>query len=34
MGQASAALVRGEALPETLSRFGLDAGMLSPARLG
>jgi D-arginine dehydrogenase len=34
MGQASAALVRGEALPEPLSRFGLDAGMLSPARLG
>ncbi|RON56786.1 NAD(P)/FAD-dependent oxidoreductase [Pseudomonas frederiksbergensis] len=34
MGQASAALVRGEALPEQLSRFGLDAAMLSPARLG
>jgi D-arginine dehydrogenase len=34
MGQASAALVRGEALPEQLSRFGLDAEMLSPARLG
>ena len=34
MGQASAALVRGEALPEQLTRFGLDAGMLSPARLG
>ena len=34
MGQASAALVRGEALPEQLTRFGLDAAMLSPARLG
>jgi len=34
MGQASAALVRGEALPQTLTRFGLEAGMLSPARLG
>ncbi|MGN7739038.1 NAD(P)/FAD-dependent oxidoreductase [Pseudomonas sp. 22526] len=34
MGQASAALVRGEALPEQLVRFGLDAAMLSPARLG
>lgn len=33
MGQASAALVRGEALPEQLTRFGLDAEMLSPARL-
>ena len=33
MGQASAALVRGAALPEQLTRFGLDAGMLSPARL-
>ena len=33
MGQASAALVRGAALPEALARFGLDAGMLSPARL-
>jgi D-arginine dehydrogenase len=33
MGQASAALVRGEDLPEPLSRFGLDAAMLSPARL-
>lgn len=30
MGQASAALVRGEALPEQLARFGLDAAMLSP----
>ncbi|WP_248745250.1 FAD-binding oxidoreductase [Pseudomonas sp. MWU12-2037] len=34
MGQASAALVRGEALPEQLAQFGLDAAMLSPARLG
>lgn len=34
MGQASAALVRGEALPQALTRFGLDAAMLSPARLG
>ncbi|WP_097305531.1 NAD(P)/FAD-dependent oxidoreductase [Pseudomonas chlororaphis] len=34
MGQASAALVRGETLPEQLARFGLDAAMLSPARLG
>jgi len=33
MGQASAALVRGAALPEPLTRFGLDAGMLSPERL-
>ncbi|MGC5702559.1 FAD-binding oxidoreductase [Pseudomonas sp. NFXW11] len=33
MGQASAALVRGEPLPEALTRFGLDAAMLSPARL-
>jgi len=33
MGQASAALVRGEALPEALTRFALDAGMLSLARL-
>jgi len=33
MGQASAALVRGAALPEALTRFGLDAGMLSLARL-
>ena len=33
MGQASAALVRGAPLPEALTRFGLDAGMLSPARL-
>ncbi|MQA52404.1 NAD(P)/FAD-dependent oxidoreductase [Pseudomonas piscis] len=34
MGQASAALVRGVALPEALAAFGLDAAMLSPARLG
>ena len=34
MGQASAALVSGESLPEQLTRFGLDASMLSPARLG
>ncbi|MGF6151616.1 NAD(P)/FAD-dependent oxidoreductase [Pseudomonas fluorescens] len=34
MGQASAALVRGEALPEQLNRFGLNAAMLSPSRLG
>lgn len=33
MGQASAALVRGEALPEQLKGFGLTAAMLSPARL-
>ncbi|CAI8948773.1 FAD-dependent catabolic D-arginine dehydrogenase DauA [Pseudomonas sp. IT-P74] len=34
MGQASAALVRGAALPESLGHFGLNAEMLSPARLG
>ncbi|SEM31982.1 Glycine/D-amino acid oxidase [Pseudomonas sp. ok272] len=34
MGQASAALVRGEALPQQLTRFGLSAQMLSPSRLG
>lgn len=34
MGQASAALVRGQALPEHLEHFGLNAAMLSPARLG
>ena len=34
MGQASAALVRGQPLPESLTRFGLEAAMLSPARLG
>lgn len=33
MGQASAALVRGEPLPESLCAFALDARMLSPARL-
>ncbi|SCY26378.1 FAD-binding oxidoreductase [Pseudomonas sp. NFACC37-1] len=34
MGQASAALVRGEPLPEALARFGLSSAMLSPERLG
>lgn len=34
MGQASAALVRGAALPQELADFGLDTAMLSPARLG
>jgi D-arginine dehydrogenase len=33
MGQASAALVRGEPLPEHLQQFGLDSAMLAPARL-
>lgn len=33
MGQASAALVRGEPFPEHLQQFGLDSAMLSPARL-
>ncbi|TDF86640.1 FAD-binding oxidoreductase [Pseudomonas sp. H9] len=33
MGQASAALVRGEDLPEALKGFGLNAQMLSPHRL-
>ncbi|AGI25723.1 NAD(P)/FAD-dependent oxidoreductase [Pseudomonas sp. MT3] len=33
MGEASAALVRGETLPEHLARHGLSAEMLSPARL-
>ncbi|KJH74045.1 MULTISPECIES: FAD-binding oxidoreductase [Pseudomonas] len=33
MGQASAALVRGQDLPEALSKFGLNAAMLAPARL-
>ncbi|MDF3933749.1 NAD(P)/FAD-dependent oxidoreductase, partial [Pseudomonas citronellolis] len=33
MGMASAALLRGEALPEALTRHGLDAAMLTPARL-
>ncbi|MDF2397635.1 FAD-dependent oxidoreductase [Pseudomonas sp. 3MA1] len=34
MGQASAALVRGQPLPEPLTRFGLTPDLLSPARLG
>lgn len=34
MGQASAALVRDQPLPESLTRFGLEAAMLSPVRLG
>ncbi len=34
MGQASAALIRGQPLPEALTRFGLSEAMLSPARLG
>ncbi len=34
MGQASAALVRGQPLPEPLTRFGLTPALLSPARLG
>lgn len=33
MGEASAALIRHEALPEHLSRHGLSTEMLSPARL-
>lgn len=33
MGLASAALVRGESLPEHLQQFGLTAAMLAPARL-
>jgi D-arginine dehydrogenase len=33
MGQACAALARGEPLPEHLRQFGLSAAMLSPARL-
>ncbi|WP_425327981.1 NAD(P)/FAD-dependent oxidoreductase [Pseudomonas nitroreducens] len=33
MGEASAALIRHEALPEHLARHGLSAEMLSPARL-
>nr|WP_298144803.1 FAD-binding oxidoreductase [uncultured Pseudomonas sp.] len=33
MGMASAALARGEPLPEHLRSFGLSAAMLSPARL-
>lgn len=34
MGQACAALIRRQPLPEALTRFGLDEAMLSPARLG
>ncbi len=34
MGQASAALVRGEPLPEALARFGLSSAMLSPSAWG
>uniref|UniRef100_A4XY99 FAD dependent oxidoreductase n=2 Tax=Pseudomonadaceae TaxID=135621 RepID=A4XY99_ECTM1 len=34
MGQASAALIRRQPLPEALTRFGLSEAMLSPARLG
>ena len=34
MGQASAALVRGQDLPPALQQFGLSASMLSPSRLG
>ncbi|MNP63582.1 FAD dependent oxidoreductase [compost metagenome] len=33
MGQASAALVQGQPLPEHLRTFGLNAEMLSPRRL-
>ncbi len=33
MGEASAALIRCKALPEHLTRHGLNAEMLSPARL-
>ncbi|RWU22500.1 FAD-dependent oxidoreductase [Pseudomonas alkylphenolica] len=33
MGQASAALVRGEDLPQSLKAFGLNEAMLSPRRL-
>ena len=33
MGQACAALLRGEALPQHLADFGLTPAMLSPARL-
>jgi D-arginine dehydrogenase len=33
MGQACAALLRGEPLPQHLADFGLTSGMLSPARL-
>lgn len=33
MGEACAALVRGEALPQRIADYGLSAAMLSPARL-
>jgi len=34
MGEACAALARGEPVPSRIARFGLSAAMLSPARLG
>jgi len=34
MGEACSALACGEALPESIARFGLSEAMLSPARLG
>lgn len=34
MGEASAALIRHQPLPEHLARFGLSEAMLAPARLG
>lgn len=34
MGEASAALIRRQPLPEHLARFGLSEAMLAPARLG
>lgn len=34
MGEACAALVRGQPLPSRIADFGLDSAMLSPARLG
>jgi D-arginine dehydrogenase len=33
MGEACAALVRGEPLPQRIADYGLSAAMLSPARL-
>jgi len=33
MGEACAALVRGDTIPERIAGFGLTAAMLSPARL-
>ena len=33
MGQASAALIRGEDLPDNLQAFGLSAAQLAPSRL-